>query len=101
LRAGKIVLMGVDVQGARQIRRCGLPLTTIFLIPPSFQVLGERLRRRGTETPRQIRARLRLARREMKELKRYDYAVVNNRLREAIKCVKAILKAQQCRVNRP
>ena len=99
LRAGKTILMGVDVQGACLIRRSRLPMTTIFLIPPSFQALEERLRRRGTETPQQVRARLQLARREMKELKRYDYAVVNDRLADAIQFVKAIVKAEQCRVK--
>ena len=99
LKASRDVLLGVDIQGARQIRRSGLPVTTIFLLPPSFTALRERLKRRGTETPDQIRARLRLARRELAELKRYDYAVVNDRLAEAIEIVQAILKAEKCRVR--
>lgn len=100
LRAGRDVLLGVDIQGARQIRASGLPATTIFLLPPSFAVLRQRLRRRGTETPPQIRARLRLARRELAQMERYDYAVVNDRLSEAIETVQAILKAEKCRVGR-
>ena len=99
LRAGRDVLLGVDIQGARQIRKSGLPVTTIFLLPPSFAVLRQRLKRRGTETPEQIRLRLRLARRELAELKRYDYAVVNDRLDEAIETVRAILKSEKCRVR--
>ncbi len=99
LKAGRDVFLGVDIQGARQIRESGLPVTTIFLLPPSFIALRERLKRRGTETPDQIRARLRLARRELAELKHYDYAVVNDRLGEAIETVQAILKAERCRVN--
>jgi len=99
LRSGQNVLLGVDIQGARQIRRSGLPVTTIFLLPPSLAVLQERLRRRGTETPSQIRARLKLARRELAQVKGYDYAVVNDRLRDAIAAAKTILKAERFRVN--
>ena len=99
LKAGRDVLLGVDIQGARQIRQSRLPAATIFLLPPSFAALRERLKRRGTETPDQIRARLRLARRELAELKQYDYAVVNDRLAEAIETVRAILKAEKCRMR--
>ena len=99
LKAGRDVLLGVDIQGARQIRKSGMPVTTIFLLPPSFAALRQRLKRRGTETPDQIQSRLRLARRELAELKRYDYAVVNDRLDEAIETVRAILRAEKCRVN--
>ena len=99
LRAGRDLLLGVDIQGARQIRRSGLPVTTIFLLPPTLKVLEERLRRRGTETPAQVRARLALAHRELREVNRYDYAVVNDRLQEAIDAVRAILRAQRLRVN--
>lgn len=97
--AGKDVLLGIDVQGARSLRRGRLPVTTIFLLPPSLRVLRQRLERRGTETPAQIRARLRLARRELKEVRRYDYAVVNDRLEEAVRAVQAILQAERCRVR--
>lgn len=97
--AGKDVLLGIDVQGARTLRRGRLPVTTIFLLPPSLAVLRRRLQGRGTETPAQIRARLRLARREMREVRRYDYAVVNDRLEEAVRDVQAILRAERCRVS--
>ena len=97
LKAGKDVFLGVDIQGARQIRQSGFPVSTIFLLPPSFSVLKERLKRRGTETPRQIAARLRLAKRELAEMEHYDYAVVNDSLPDAIETVRAILKAEHCR----
>jgi guanylate kinase len=97
LRAGKDVLLGIDIQGARQIRRGRLPATTVFLLPPSLQVLRQRLRQRATETPAQIRERLRLARKELKEVEKYDYAVVNDRLRYAVAAVEAILRAERHR----
>ena len=99
LRAGQNVLLGIDIQGAWQVRQSGLPVTTVFLLPPSLKVLRQRLRRRGTETDRQIRDRLRLARRELREVGRYDYAVVNDRLQEAIAAAEAIIQAERFRVE--
>ena len=99
LRRGRNVLLGLDIQGARQLRRSGLPLTTVFLLPPSLKVLEQRLRGRGTETAGQIRQRLKLARRELKEVRRYDYAVVNDRLEKAVQAVEAIIRAEQFRVR--
>ena len=100
LRSGRDVMLSIDVQGARQIRRGGLPVTTLFLVPPSLRVLRERLKRRGTETEAQIQARLHLARREMKAVKEYDYAVVNDRLEDAVSTVAAILQAERHRIVR-
>lgn len=99
LRAGRDVALCIDIQGARQVRRSGLPVTTIFLVPPSLKVLRERLRRRGTEKPSQVRSRLKLARRELREAGRYDYTVVNNRLDETVEAVRTILKAEKFRVS--
>ena len=98
-RAGRDVLLGIDIQGARQVRRSRLPTTTLFLLPPSLAVLRQRLERRGTETPEQIRDRLKLAKRELKEVGRYDYAVVNDRLQEAVEAVETIIRAERFRVR--
>lgn len=100
LRLGQDVLLCIDVQGARQIRRSGLPVTTIFLMPPSRKALAQRLHRRGTETEAQIQARLRLARKELQEMRRYDYAVVNDRLSEAVSAIRGIISAERFRVER-
>ncbi|MBI3317525.1 MAG: guanylate kinase [Candidatus Omnitrophica bacterium] len=99
LRKGRDVLLGVDVQGAARIQRSGLPVTTIFLLPPGLAALKRRLKGRGTETADQIRSRLALAHRELKQVRQYDYAVVNDRLEEAIGAVHAIIKAQRYRVR--
>lgn len=99
LRAGRNVALCIDIQGARQIRRGGLPATTIFLVPPSLKILRERLRRRGTEKPAQVQARLKLARQELREVNRYDYAVVNDRLEDAVEAVKTIVQAEAFRVR--
>lgn len=100
LKAGKDVFLGIDVQGAAKLRRSGLPVTTLFLLPPSMEVLKRRLVGRGTETARQVRQRLALARRELKELGKFDYAVVNATLVRAVADVRAIRRAERCRVRR-
>jgi len=99
IRKGKWILLGIDIQGARQLRRFNLLKTTIFLLPPSVKTLERRLKKRGTETPRQIRERLLLARKELKAAHVYDYQVVNDKLPQAISAVRTILQAEQYRVN--
>ena len=99
LKAGWDVILSIDIQGARKIRASGIPVTTLFLVPPSLKVLRDRLRRRGTETAAQIKERLRLARRELAELPQYDYAVVNDHLEEAIASVRAIIQAERQKVR--
>jgi len=76
-----------------------LACTAIFLLPPSLAVLRQRLKTRGTETTAQIQARLELARRELKEVRTYDYAVMNDRLKGAIAAVKTILRAERFRIS--
>lgn len=98
-RRGRDVLLGIDVQGARQLRRSGYPAVTIFIQPPSAAVLRQRLIRRGTETPAQIQTRLALARRELRCIPEYDYVVVNDRLEDATAQLRAILTAERCRVR--
>lgn len=98
-RRGRDVLLGIDVQGARQLRRSGYPAVTIFIQPPSLRILRERLQHRGTETPAQIRARLALATRELRCVPEYDYVVVNDRLTVAVAQLTAIITAERCRVR--
>lgn len=98
-RRGRDVLLGIDVQGARQVKRSGYPAVTIFIQPPGLRVLRQRLISRGTETPAQIRARLALARRELQCVPEFDYVVVNDRLREARAQLQAIITAERCRVR--
>lgn len=98
-RRGRDVLLGIDVQGARQIKRSGYPAVSVFIQPPSLAVLRQRLRHRGTETTAQIAARLALARRELRCVPEYDYVVVNDRLAVAAAELRAILTAERCRVR--
>jgi len=80
--AGKCCVLDIDVQGARQVRKSGLPAIFVFIAPPSLDELEKRLRGRGTESEEQIETRLKNARLEMKSLENerslYDFVLVND-----------------------
>ena len=92
-------MLSIDVQGARQVRRRCAESVAIFVLPPSLESLRRRLQRRQTEDTQQIRARLRLARREIQAAPRYDYCVVNDDLRRAVAQLQAIIMAERCRTR--
>src|SRR6185436_10980364 len=71
LRQGKFVLLNIDVQGAEQVRRLGLPVVSFFLTAP-FEVLRQRIMKRG-DAPEEMARRLRTAERELARAKEYDH----------------------------
>ena len=77
LEQGKNVILEIDVQGAMQVRRRMPESVSIFILPPSFDELENRLRGRGTETEEKIQMRLGAARREMEYAPQYNYQIVN------------------------
>ena len=108
LTAGKDVLLDVEVQGAGQLMkriRTGSfaypnSLVTIFLMPPSRELLETRLRRRGTDSEETICKRLALADCEMARWPEYDYVIVSGKLDEDFAQGKAIVIAEKCRAAR-
>jgi guanylate kinase len=95
LREGRDVLLEIEVQGARQVRAAREDARFVFLLPPSLGALRDRLEKRGSDTPEAIAARLELARRELGDGPRFDYAVVNDRLDDCVEDVLAILAAER------
>jgi guanylate kinase len=94
LGSGRHVVMDIDVQGARQIRRAFPGSVTVFVLPPSGDVLLERLRKRKTESPQQLVSRLNSALKELRAVEEYEYVVVNDELDRAVQRVGAILDAE-------
>jgi guanylate kinase len=94
LGKGQHVIMDIDVQGARQIREAFPSSVTVFVLPPSGEVLLERLRKRKTESPQQLVSRLNSALQELRAVEEYEYVVVNDDLDHAIQSVGAILDAE-------
>lgn len=104
LRQGLDVLLNVDVQGAAAIRQQAADdpelkrsLVSIFLTPPSMQVLEDRLRRRGTDADAVIEKRLGVARQEISQWKHFDYLLVSGSIREDLEHAMTIIDAEKLR----
>lgn len=98
-QAGMDVLLDIDVQGAAQVRQRSNPVT-VFITPPSLQVLEQRLRGRGTENEETLAKRLNNAHKELAAIDTYEYVIVNDRLDEAVEGLRSIIIAQRCRQRR-
>ena len=94
LESGQHVLMDIDVQGSVQFTRVFPQAVTIFILPPSADVLLERLRMRQTESPQQLADRLQSALQELQSVDEYEYVVVNDNLEQAVQRVTAIIDAE-------
>ena len=94
LGLGRHVILDIDVQGARQIHGVFPKAVTIFVLPPSGEVLLERLQRRKTESPQQLVARLNSALQELRAVEEYEYVVVNDDLDRAVQRVNSIIDAE-------
>lgn len=94
LKSGQHVLMDIDVQGATQFKRAFPQAVTIFVLPPSAEILMSRLRKRQTETPEQLIRRLQSALQELQAVDEYEYVVVNDDLDEAVQRVSSIIDAE-------
>lgn len=101
LAAGTDVIMTIDPQGAQKIRERTRGAVFVFLAPESLDELVERVNSRGLDTPEQRALRLLNAEREMAELPKYDYLIVNRQgqLPQAVEQLKAIMRAEHSRVN--
>lgn len=100
IRSGRDMLLDIDVQGARTIKRQYPSAVSIFVLPPSWRELEKRLALRGTDRKETIRKRLANARREIRAILRYDYFVVNRELRVALESLQAVVLAERLRVSR-
>ena len=94
LASGRHVVMDIDPQGARQFVRAFPQTVTIFILPPSAEVLLDRLRSRRTENPVELAARLTSALQELQTVDDYEYVVVNDDLERAVAGVSSIVDAE-------
>ncbi|MDO4990336.1 MAG: guanylate kinase [Eubacteriales bacterium] len=97
LAEGMNVLLDIEVQGARQVHEKMPEAVTIFIAPPSLEVLETRLRGRGTDTEEAIAGRLERARQEFREADFYDYLIVNDDLERSAHALNAIIDASHWR----
>jgi guanylate kinase len=99
LRQGRDVLLDIDVQGARQVKKKMPEAVSVFILPPSREELKRRLAHRRTESPQALRVRLKNAEKELADWPRFDYAVINAEIKDALQSLSAIIQAQRCRVR--
>jgi guanylate kinase len=100
LRQGDDVVLVIDVQGARQVRRRGLDVTTVFVMPPSLTVLERRLAARSQDSEDAIQRRLEVARGEVAAFTEYDFIVINDDLTSAVDRLRAIVVGERARRER-
>jgi guanylate kinase len=99
-RQGKILLLDIDVQGAEQVVEAQPDTVTIFLLPPSYTALIERLRGRASEDAVRLRRRMETARAELEDVSSFQYAVVNDQLPQTVALIRSIIVAERQRLTR-
>ena len=100
LAGGTDVVLVIDVQGARRVRSRGIETTAIFVMPPSMDVLEQRLRGRSKDSEEAIQRRLAVAREEVAAFVDYEFVVVNDELTAAVDRLRSIVIAQRSRLRR-
>ena len=97
---GDDVVLVIDVQGARKVRARGLQTRAVFVMPPSFAVLEQRLRGRSKDSEAAIQRRLQVARDEVAAFTEYDFVVVNDELSGAVDRLRGIVVAERACLRR-
>jgi guanylate kinase len=97
---GADMILEVDVQGAASVRRLLMDSVSIFILPPSYEVLRQRLIARGTDTPEQLEVRLRNAPEELKQYSAFDYVIINDEIQRAAGQLASIIDAERARCMR-
>jgi guanylate kinase len=100
LADGNDVVLVIDVQGARKVRARGLEARAVFVMPPSFHVLEQRLRGRSKDSEAAIQRRLQVARDEVAAFAEYDFVVVNDEVTAAVDRLRGIVVAERARLHR-
>lgn len=97
LSSGVDVVLCVDIQGGRLVKKVFPDAVTIFILPPSYEVLEQRIRRRAADPAETIKKRLENAREELRALPEYEYAVVNDDLEHAVSAICSVIFSERNR----
>ena len=100
LEEGKDVVLEIDIQGALKVKENFSEGIFIFILPPSMEELKNRIINRGSETPESLMTRFKSAYKEINYVSKYNYAVVNDKIEEAVYKIESIIMAEKCRVDR-
>jgi len=97
---GLDIILEVDVQGAESVRKLELDSVSIFILPPSYEILRQRLIARGTDTAEELEVRLRNAPKEISHYTDFDYIIINDDVQTSATQLAAIVHAERARCNR-
>ena len=100
LDQGIDVILEIEIQGALKVKELVPDAIFIFILPPSMKELRRRLVSRGTDSKEKVLERFRTAYREINEVTKYNYVVINDEVEKAVSKVNAILLSERCRVDR-
>ena len=100
LESGKDVILEIDIQGALKVKENTEEGVFIFVLPPSMEELKQRIINRGSETQESLMKRFKSAYKEINYISKYNYAVVNDKVENAVQKLEAIISAEKCRVDR-
>lgn len=100
LKDGIDVILEIDIEGARKVKEKCPNAVFIFIMPPSMEILKERLVNRKTESKEQLIERFKNAYKEINEVTKYNYVIVNDDLNESLLKMNSILECERCRVDR-
>src|SRR5688500_10177606 len=98
--SGVDMILEVDVQGAASVRQLLMDSVSVFILPPSFEVLKQRLCARGTDGPDELAVRLRRAPEELREYSSFDYVIINDEVEKAARQLASIVYAERARCMR-
>lgn len=98
--AGRDIILEVDVQGAASVRALIADAVSIFILPPSFEILRQRLQARGTDSPEELDLRLRNAPTELQDYSAFEYVIINDDADRAAEQLTAIVAAERARLSR-
>jgi len=95
LKKGEDIILEIDIQGAKQIKKEFDDAVYIFLLPPNYEELKTRLEKRESETAESLKRRLKNASEEISEVKNYDYSIVNDKVEDTVEEVKRVIKKER------
>jgi len=97
---GRDVLLEIDWQGAQQVRRLMRQVVSVFILPPSPEVLESRLRERGQDSEEVVARRLAAARHEIAHVSEYEYVIINDDFNRAAQDLRSIIRAERLKLSR-
>jgi guanylate kinase len=100
VEAGRDIVLEVDVQGAESVRELIADSVSIFILPPSLETLRQRLIARGTDSPEELKLRLRNAPDELNHYKDFDYVIINDEVERAAEQLASIINAERAQRRR-